>query len=64
MEDLAKVMVDKPDAKGKGDSQSTYHDTGNLELLHQCPFVREPDREIRSGEDYTVHGYAMNPNDV
>jgi hypothetical protein len=38
-------------------------DTGKLELLVECPFVREPEREIRSGEEYTVVGKRIpNPN--
>jgi len=43
-------------------SQKQYN-TGKLELLLQCPFVKEPLQEIRSGEEYTVHGQRIaNPN--
>lgn len=47
MEDMAKVIVDP-----KGSS------TGNLELILECPFVREP-QEHRSAEEYTVTGKRM-----
>jgi len=48
MEDLAKVMVDvplQPKKKTKIESlipTEQEHDTGKLELILQCPFVREP----------------------
>ena len=46
MEDLAKVMIDKPEKpKGKGvtsPKSAIHHDTGDLELILQCPFIKEP----------------------
>ena len=35
------------------EEEKTFN-TGKLELLLECPFIKEPEREIRSGEEYTV----------
>lgn len=43
MEDLAKVIVD------------SQEQTGDLKLILQTPFVREP-QEIRSAEEFAVIG--------
>ena len=56
MEDLAKVMVDYP--------QDAECDTGELELILNYPFVREP-TEFRPSEEFTVQGHrAQYPNDA
>ena len=67
MEDLAKVIVDKYDHNDGSNSRESMddspHDTGDLELILECPFVKEPVQEIRSAEEYTVHGRRIvNPN--
>ena len=67
MEDLAQVVVDRADkvapADGESVSDAGPHDTGDLELILECPFVREPTQEIRSGEEYAVLGKRIaNPN--
>ena len=44
MEDMAKVIADPPGT-----------DTGDLELVLQQPYIKEP-QEFRSTEEFSVHG--------
>jgi len=67
MEELAKIIVDKSDRiDGRNTRNSTGNpslDTGDLEMILECPFVKEPVQEIRSGDEHTVVGRRIpNPN--
>jgi hypothetical protein len=46
MEDMAKVIVDIPEGIKRGVDEEDI-DTGGLEKILECPYVKEPVQEIR-----------------